>query len=156
MDLEDANTPQTSARAERAVSRRGEAPRGPASEEAPTAIQGDERSGSGDLMERVTQITNLQAALKRVEANDGSPGIDGMRADELRPWLRENWKELVRALLDETYRPQAVRKHEIPKTGGGIRVLGIPTVLDRFIQQALLQVLQPMLTREFEAWGHCA
>jgi group II intron reverse transcriptase/maturase len=149
MDLEDAKTPQTSAKAERAQGRRGEAPRGHASEEAPTAIRGDERSGSGDLMEKVTQVANLQAALKRVEANDGSPGIDGMRADELRPWLRENWKELVRALLDETYRPQAVRKHEIPKDSGGIRVLGIPTVLDRFIQQALLQVLQPILDPGF-------
>jgi group II intron reverse transcriptase/maturase len=100
-------------------------------------------------MERVTRVTNLQAALKRVEENDGSPGIDGMRAEELRAWLRENWKELVRALLDETYRPQAVRKHEIPKNGGGVRVLGIPTVLDRFIQQALLQVLQPILDPGF-------
>jgi RNA-directed DNA polymerase len=100
-------------------------------------------------MEQVTQVPNLKAALERVEANAGSPGIDGMRADELRLWLRENWKGLVRALLDETYRPQAVRKHEIPKDNGGIRVLGIPTVLDRCIQQALLQVLQPILDPGF-------
>jgi group II intron reverse transcriptase/maturase len=100
-------------------------------------------------MERVVQIANLQAALERVEGNAGSPGIDGMRAEELRLWLRANWKDLVRALLDETYRPRAVRKHEIPKDGGGVRVLGIPTVLDRFIQQALLQVLQPIFDPTF-------
>jgi len=100
-------------------------------------------------MEQATRVANLQAALKRVEKNAGSPGIDGMRADELRLWLRKNWKDLVRALLDETYRPQAIRRHEIGKDGGGIRVLGIPTVLDRFIQQALLQVLQPILDPGF-------
>ncbi len=149
MDLEDARTPQKSAQAERAQGQRGEAPRTGASEEASAAGQGNERSGSGDLMERVVQTTNLQAALKRVEKNAGSPGIDGMRADELRLWLRTNWKGLVRALLDETYRPQAVRRHEIPKDGGGVRVLGIPTVLDRFIQQALLQVLQPIFDPGF-------
>jgi RNA-directed DNA polymerase len=97
----------------------------------------------------VTRVTNLQVALKRVEKNAGSPGIDGMRTDELRPWLRQNWKDLVRALLDETYRPQAIRRHEIPKDNGGVRVLGIPTVLDRFIQQALLQVLQPIFDPGF-------
>jgi group II intron reverse transcriptase/maturase len=100
-------------------------------------------------MEKVTQVANLQAALKRVEKNAGSPGIDGMRSDELRLRLRKNWKDLVRALLDETYRPQAVRRHEIPKDSGGVRVLGIPTVLDRFIQQALLQVLQPIFDPGF-------
>jgi group II intron reverse transcriptase/maturase len=100
-------------------------------------------------LEQATQVANLQAALKRVERNAGSPGVDGMRADELRPWLRKNWKDLVRALLDETYRPQAVKKQEIPKDGGGIRVLGIPCVLDRFIQQALLQVLQPIFDPGF-------
>jgi group II intron reverse transcriptase/maturase len=100
-------------------------------------------------MEQVTQVTNLQVALKRVEKNAGSPGIDGMRTDEIRGWLRQNWKDLVRALLDETYRPQAIRRHEIPKDNGGVRVLGIPTVLDRLIQQALLQVLQPIFDPGF-------
>jgi len=100
-------------------------------------------------MEEVTSVRNLQAALKRVETNKGSPGIDGMRTDELRLHLRANWKDLTRALLEETYRPQAVKKQEIPKDGGGVRVLGIPTVLDRFIQQALLQVLQPIFDPSF-------
>jgi len=100
-------------------------------------------------MEEVTSVRNLQAALKRVETNKGSFGIDGMRTDELRLHLRANWKDLTRALLEETYRPQAVKKQEIPKDGGGVRVLGIPTVLDRFIQQALLQVLQPIFDPSF-------
>ena len=101
------------------------------------------------LMEGVISIPNLQAALKRVEANRGSPGIDGMRTEELRLHLRTNWKELTRALLDGTYRPQAVKHCEIPKDNGGVRVLGIPTVLDRLIQQALLQVLQPIFDPTF-------
>jgi RNA-directed DNA polymerase len=100
-------------------------------------------------MERVISIANLQSALKRVEANKGSPGIDGMRTDELRLHMRATWKDLTRALLEETYRPQAVKKQEIPKDGGGVRTLGIPTVLDRLIQQALLQVLQPIFDPSF-------
>lgn len=149
MDLGDAGRPQKPAQAGRVQGARGEAPRPSTSGEASTAIRGNERSGSSDLMERVVQITNLQAALERVEGNAGGPGIDGMRAEELRLWLRANWKDLVRGLLDETYRPQPVRKHEIPKDGGGVRVLGIPTVLDRLIQQALLQVLQPIFDPTF-------
>ena len=114
------------------------------------AEQGNERSGkTSGLMEQAISIANLQVALKRVETNDGSPGVDGMRAEELRLYLREHWKELTRALLEETYRPQAVMKQEIPKDGGGIRVLGIPSVLDRLIQQALLQVLQPIFDPGF-------
>ena len=141
MTLEEAGRPQKSARAERANDERGEAPTVGARGEASSASQEHERSGSRGLMERATRVANLQAALKRVEKNAGSPGVDGMRTDELRPWLLENWKDLVRALLDETYRPRAVKRQEIPKDGGGIRVLGIPCVLDRLIQQALLQVL---------------
>ena len=149
MTLEEAGRPQKSAKAERASEKRGEAPTIAARGEASSADQDHERSGSRDLMDRVTQVTNLQAALKRVERNAGSPGVDGMRADELRPYLRKHWKDLVRALLDETYRPRAVKKQEIPKDGGGVRVLGIPCVLDRFIQQALLQVLQPIFDPTF-------
>ncbi len=100
-------------------------------------------------MAQVISVTNLQAALKRVERNGGSPGVDGMSADELRPWLRANWRDLVQALHDERYRPQPVRRHEIPKDGGKVRVLGIPSVIDRLIQQALLQVLQPLLDPSF-------
>jgi RNA-directed DNA polymerase len=149
MNLGD-EKPQMSAKAERARQDRGAAPKATRREETSTVGQGTERSGStSDLMERVVSITNLQAALKRVETNRGSPGIDGMRADELRLHLRAHWRELTRALLDETYRPQAVKRQEIPKDSGGVRILGIPTVLDRLIQQALLQVLQPIFDPTF-------
>jgi group II intron reverse transcriptase/maturase len=105
-------------------------------------------------MERVVSIPNLQAALKRVEANRGSPGIDGMKCEELRPWLRRHWKELCEQLLSGAYQPQAVRRVEIPKPGGGQRMLGIPTVLDRFIQQACLEVLQPIFDPTFSQHSH--
>lgn len=118
------------------------------------ARQRDERSGTDRLMEKVVEIGNLQAALKRVEANRGSPGIDGMRTDELRPWLREHWKELCEQLLSDAYQPLAVKRHEIPKRGGGTRQLGIPTVLDRFVQQACLQVLSPIFDPTFSEHSH--
>jgi hypothetical protein len=113
--------------------------------EAPTAATGTERSGASGLMERVLARPNLLAALKRVRKNKGSPGIDGMTVDDLPDWLREHWVRTRGELLAGTYRPQPVQRQLIPKTGGGKRALGIPTVLDRLIQQALLQVLQPQL-----------
>jgi len=94
-------------------------------------------------MERVLAPANLKAALARVRKNKGSPGVDGMSVDDLPSYLREHWKRLRSELLEGTFHPQPVRRAEIPKPGGGKRQLGIPTVLDRFIQQALLQVLQP-------------
>jgi group II intron reverse transcriptase/maturase len=105
-------------------------------------------------MEEIVSIPNLQAALKRVEANRGSPGIDGMQWDELRLWLREHWKELCERLLSGNYQPKSVRRVEIPKPLGGQRMLGIPTVLDRFIQQACLQVLQPIFDPTFSQHSH--
>ncbi len=105
-------------------------------------------------MERVVAIPNLQSALKRVETNRGSPGIDGMRTDELRLWLRTHWKELCEQLLSGAYRPMAVKRTEIPKRAGGTRTLGIPCVLDRLIQQALLQVLQPIFDPTFSEHSH--
>lgn len=128
---------------------RGEAPNVRRSGEAFRAAQGDERSGSGGLMERVVERGNLATALKRVRKNKGSPGIDGMGVAELLPYLREEWERIRAELLEGSYRPSAVRKHEIPKGGGGMRQLGIPTVLDRFIQQAILQVLQPIFDPTF-------
>jgi group II intron reverse transcriptase/maturase len=101
------------------------------------------------LLERVFSRPNLQAALKRVRQNKGSPGIDGMSVEELPDYLREHWIELREQLLAGRYWPRAVRWHAIPKSGGGVRELGIPTVLDRFIQQALLQVLQPLIDPSF-------
>jgi len=100
-------------------------------------------------MQEVIEAGNVLQALKRVEQNKGSPGIDGMRVEELRPYLRKNWREIRRALLAGTYQPKAVKQQQIPKSGGGVRDLGIPTVLDRFIQQAILQVLQPRFDPTF-------
>jgi group II intron reverse transcriptase/maturase len=128
---------------------RGETPNVRRSGEAMPAAQGNERSGNGGLMERVVERGNLFAALQRVRRNKGSPGIDGMRVEELPAYLRENWERIRAELLEGSYRPSAVRRHEIPKSGGGMRQLGIPTVLDRFIQQAILQVLQPIFDPTF-------
>jgi len=131
---------------------RGEAPRGEQSGEAFSAAQGDERSGVGglrELMEQVVERDNLVRALKRVRSNKGSAGIDGMRVEELPEYLRGNWERIRTELLAGNYQPSAVRRQEIPKSGGGVRQLGIPTVLDRFIQQAILQVLQPIFDPTF-------
>lgn len=95
------------------------------------------------LMERVIERQNLFAALARVKANGGSPGVDGMTVEELPGYLQHHWPTLRAALLAGTYRPCPVKRVEIPKPSGGVRQLGIPTVLDRFLPQALLQVLQP-------------
>lgn len=94
------------------------------------------------LMECVLERDNLRFALHKVMRNVGSPGIDGMTVKELAPYLKQEWPTIRRQLLNGEYIPKPVRRVEIPKPGGGIRKLGIPTVLDRFIQQALLQVLQ--------------
>jgi RNA-directed DNA polymerase len=92
---------------------------------------------------------NLARALRRVERNAGAAGIDGMRTDELRPWLKEQWPEVRARLEAGTYRPQPVRRVAIPKPSGGKRLLGVPTALDRLIQQALLQVLTPVFDPHF-------
>ena len=133
---------------------RGEALTVERSEEAPTATQGDERSGTSGLMELVCERENLQAALKRVRKNKGSPGIDGMTVEMLPQYLRAHWSELREHLLSGTYRPSLVKEQLIPKGDGGMRKLGIPTVLDRFIQQALLQVLQPLFDPNFSEYSY--
>jgi len=94
------------------------------------------------LMEEVIERENLKEALKRVKANKGSPGVDGMTVGELPDYLKRNWAAIREQLLGGAYKPQPVRRVEIPKPDGGVRKLGIPTVLDRFIQQAVMQVLQ--------------
>jgi RNA-directed DNA polymerase len=93
-------------------------------------------------MEKVVDRDNLLTALRNVKRNGGSPGIDGMRVEELPEYLRRKWPKIRRQLMSGLYMPLPVKRVEIPKPGGGIRQLGIPAVLDRFIQQALLQVLQ--------------
>jgi RNA-directed DNA polymerase len=117
--------------------------------EAPPAGSGNERLGSSDLMEQVCERQNLQAALRRVRRNAGSPGIDGMTVEQLPDYLRVHWPRLREELLAGRYQPQPVRRVAIPKPGGGERELGIPTAFDRFIQQALLQVLQPRFDPTF-------
>lgn len=121
--------------------------------EAPRAVRGGTESSmagrrteslaiSEQLMEEVIERENLREALRRVKANKGSPGVDGMRVDELAGYLKEHWPGIRQQLLSGTYKPQPVKRVEIPKPEGGVRKLGIPTVLDRFIQQAAMQVLQ--------------
>lgn len=133
--------PQMTRQLELPLGDRGETPKAERSAEAPTATHENERSGASGLMERVCERANLQAALKRVRKNKGSAGIDGMTVDELPKHLKTHWPALREQLLAGTYQPSRVRRHAIPKNDGGVRELGIPTVVDRFIQQAILQVL---------------
>lgn len=107
------------------------------------ASEGTEPAKSA-MMEEVVRRENLKKALKRVGANKGGPGIDGMTVDELKDYLKVHWPQIRTKLLQGQYKPQPVKQVLIPKPGGGDRMLGIPTVLDRFIQQALLQVLNPL------------
>lgn len=101
-------------------------------------------------MARVLSKDNLNRALKQVRRNKGAPGIDGMTVDELPDYLRQHWPDIRQQLIRQTYRPQPVRRTMIPKPQGGHRPLGIPTVLDRFIQQAIAQVIQ----EDWEPWFH--
>jgi RNA-directed DNA polymerase len=110
-----------------------------------------ERALTRELMEKIARSANLNQAYKRVKANHGAPGVDGMTVTDLRPWIAENKDALITALLDVRYQPQPVRGVEIPKPGGGKRQLGIPTVIDRLVQQAILQVLEPLLDPSFSA-----
>jgi len=101
------------------------------------------------LMEQVVDRSNLWKALARVKANQGSAGVDGMTVDELHPWLSENWATIKAKLLNASYQPQPVKAVDIPKPDGGVRRLGIPTVIDRLIQQAISQVLTPIFDPHF-------
>ena len=107
-------------------------------------------AGKNRLMEEVCERENLKEALRRVKVNKGSPGVDGMTVDALADYLKQHWPAIREQLLNGTYEPKPVRRVEIPKPdGGGMRKLGIPSVLDRFIQQAVLQVLQRQWDRTF-------
>src|ERR1700682_1482367 len=123
---------------------KGEAPKAAAQEaEARAAKASLERPAvAGPSMEAVVERENLKEALARVKRNKGAAGVDGMSVDDLPIYLKEHWPTIRTQLLEGTYKPQPVRRVEIPKASGGMRPLGIPTVLDRFIQQAVLQVLQ--------------
>lgn len=113
-----------------------------------------EDSGRAHLVERVLAPSNIQDALARVKRNRGGPGIDGMTVNDIEPWLAEHWEGVEAALVAGTYRPSPVKRQEIPKPGGGVRLLGIPTVLDRVIQQAILQVLQPLFDPSFSEFSY--
>lgn len=130
---------------------RGEAPRAERSDEAGSAMHGNGRLGDDalQLMERVVEGKNLRQAVQRVQRNKGSAGVDGLTVEALRDYLREHWSVIREQLLTGRYQPSVVKRVEIPKPGGGVRMLGIPTVLDRFIQQAVLQVLQPLIDPPF-------
>ncbi|GAF26021.1 retron-type reverse transcriptase [Moorella thermoacetica Y72] len=108
------------------------------------------RGGQGsNLMEQVVTRENMLAALKRVERNGGAPSVDSTPTERLRDQIRAEWPRILEELLAGTYRPMPVRRVEIPKRGGGKRLLGIPTVMDRLIQQALLRVLTPIFEPQF-------
>ena len=111
-------------------------------------------AGSERLMEEVCELENCKQALQRVKANKGRPGIDGMTVDELPGYLKQHEREIGEQLRSGTYRPQPVRRVEIAKPDGGVRKLGIPTVLDRFVQQAVLQVLQKRWDPTFSEHSH--
>ena len=133
---------------------RGEAPRAERSGQASEATIGTEGPGTSPLMEEALDRPNMKRALQRVRKNKGSAGIDGMTVKELAGWLVEHWPRVREQLLAGTYQPQPVLRVTIEKRGGGERQLGIPTVLDRLIQQALLQVLQPRFDPTFSEHSH--
>jgi RNA-directed DNA polymerase len=116
--------------------------------QAPTVLD-PARALTVNLMEEVTNPDNLNLAYFRVKANKGAPGIDGLTVDELKTWIVPHKDAFIAALLDGTYQPQPVRGVQIPKPGGGVRQLGIPTVVDRLVQQAILQVLEKLLDPTF-------
>lgn len=114
-----------------------------------TSAYDRDRALTSSLMEQVCEPANLNRAYARVKANKGAPGVDGMTVGQLAGWIRQHKQGLIASLLDGSYQPQPVRGVQIPKPGGGMRQLGIPTVVDRLVQQAILQVLEPILDPSF-------
>ncbi len=117
-------------------------------------VEPTREAGHIGLMEQVVERTNLLSALHRVERNKGAAGVDGMEIKSLRPFLTQHWQRIRSELLQGTYLPSPVRRVEIPKPDGGVRLLGIPTVLDRLIQQAIQQVLTPIFDPEFSPYSY--
>ena len=115
-----------------------------------TAVKEKTQPEGEMLLEEVLRRENMLSALRRVRSNKGAPGMDGMTVEELAPYLKTEWLRIREELLKGTYEPMPVRQVEIPKPSGkGMRPLGIPTVLDRMIQQAILQVLTPIFDPHF-------
>ena len=123
---------------------RGEAPiaGGPGAEPVVAMAEPESPAATMHLMEKVCERENLERAWQRVRGNKGAPGVDGMTIDDAKSYLREHWPDIRSQLLAGAYRPQPVKRVEIPKPDGGVRKLGVPCVVDRLVQQALLQVLQ--------------
>jgi group II intron reverse transcriptase/maturase len=109
-----------------------------------SAQESTERGGASDLLESILERDNLNRAYKQVKRNHGAPGIDGMTVEAAATWIKEHREELLQSIREGRYKPSPVRRKEIPKPDGGVRKLGIPTVLDRVIQQAISQKLQPI------------
>lgn len=155
--MHEGDADQRAERPERARAIGGGTAEGPgAARQTGTARREDVREETPLLMEEVLRRENVKAAYKRVVRNRGAPGVDGMCVDDLKPHCAVHWARIRKALLSGTYCPQPVRRVQIPKPGGkGVRQLGIPTVLDRMIQQALLQVLHPIFDPTFsvESFG---
>jgi RNA-directed DNA polymerase len=113
------------------------------------AVTSGRTKSEDHLMEQVVERSNLRLAYQRVVQNKGAPGVDDLRVSEFKGWLKVHWPSVKQALLEGRYLPRSVRRVDIPKPSGGIRTLGVPTVLDRLIQQALHQVLQPLFEPTF-------
>jgi RNA-directed DNA polymerase len=145
---------QKPASAGRIAGGRGEAAPEAVRDEARTARQETGSPGRDSLLARVLAKANMEAAWKRVKSNRGSAGVDGLSIPETADSLRAHWPRIRASLLDGSYRPCPVRRVQIPKSNGGMRELGIPTVTDRLIQQALLQVLQPRIDPTFSAHSY--
>ena len=135
---------------------RGEAPKSAGGgSETPMATRRSESLVSTErLMEEICDSENIRKSIQRVKAKRGAPGVDGMQVHELEAYLRAHWPEIREQLLSGTYQPQPVKRVEIPKTDGGVRKLGIPTAIDRAIQQAVLRVLQPRWDSTFSEYSY--
>lgn len=112
------------------------------------SLESAEKNGA-NLLAQILHKDNLNAAFKRVKQNGGAAGVDGMTVEEMLPYLKEHGKELVQSIQGGWYKPKPVRRVEIPKPDGGVRMLGVPTVIDRMLQQAMVQVLQPIFEPTF-------
>lgn len=120
----------------------------------PAQVAPSSREAQDDLLERMLEGDNLRQAYRQVVQNGGAPGVDRVTVAELRDYLNTHWETVKAELLAGTYRPMPVRRVEIPKPGGGVRLLGIPTVMDRFLQQALLQVMNPIFDATFSWYSY--
>lgn len=148
MSVDEAQARATGAAAQEPGRNSGDGARGA---ETRAAATGQTKAEGLPRMEAVVERGNLRLAYRRVVENKGAPGIDDLKVDEFGDWLKVHWPSVKTALLEGRYMPAAVRAVDIPKPTGGVRTLGIPTVLDRLIQQALLQVLQPVFEPGFSA-----